>query len=407
MKQSKERGAIVIEATLSLTAFVFVLYTLLMIVNIYYIQARISVALNTATKELSEYCYLYYKAGLGQVDAELGEGTDEGRDEAKKTIDGLSAMNESISGAKDSLNGLDFEGLKENINNGVDAGSGLYDQYSEKFSSDPAGFIGGLATAGIDDLAEAGKAALASIMGRAFMEKNLVAYDGDDTDMFLRRYKVVDGLDGLDFAYSQFLPGGKDGHIQLVVSYDVKVIDFFGWDFKFHFQQAAMSEAWALGISKIHPETNVNKTKDFWDGSPAANAFLRNYALANEPYLGNGTDFDGYDPDTNRFSTVVVANYPDEISAEELKALIIAEYQAMMDRVNGLENPILMYDHNGNPVEIESDSDSRKGKMLIVYPKDKEDYAFRQMWEEIKQEYPEMKLLHKWVREANFSSDGD
>ena len=54
MKQKKERGAIVVEATISLTAFIFAIFTILMIVDVCYTQAKISTALNSATKEISQ-----------------------------------------------------------------------------------------------------------------------------------------------------------------------------------------------------------------------------------------------------------------------------------------------------------------------------------------------------------------
>lgn len=43
MRKENERGAIVVEATLSLTAFVFAIFTILTLVNVYYIQAKMSV----------------------------------------------------------------------------------------------------------------------------------------------------------------------------------------------------------------------------------------------------------------------------------------------------------------------------------------------------------------------------
>ena len=45
MRKGNERGAIVVEATVSLTAFIFAIFTILSIVNVYYIQAKISMAL--------------------------------------------------------------------------------------------------------------------------------------------------------------------------------------------------------------------------------------------------------------------------------------------------------------------------------------------------------------------------
>lgn len=56
----KQKGAIVVEATIALSAFMFAIFTILSIVNICFIQARLGVALNTAAKEISQYSYLYY-----------------------------------------------------------------------------------------------------------------------------------------------------------------------------------------------------------------------------------------------------------------------------------------------------------------------------------------------------------
>ena len=59
-----ESGSVTIEATISLTAFMFAIVTLLTIVNICMIQARMSVAINTTAKELSQYSYLYSLTGF-------------------------------------------------------------------------------------------------------------------------------------------------------------------------------------------------------------------------------------------------------------------------------------------------------------------------------------------------------
>lgn len=78
-----EQGAIVVEATISLTAFMFLIVTILTVINICYAQAKIGVAVNTTAKEISEYSYLYNLTGLREKQGDLySEGED-----AKKTID--------------------------------------------------------------------------------------------------------------------------------------------------------------------------------------------------------------------------------------------------------------------------------------------------------------------------------
>ena len=69
-KISDEKGAIVIEATLSLTFFMFLIVMLLSIVNICIAQAKIAVALNETAKEISQYSYMYTLTGINEIQAE-------------------------------------------------------------------------------------------------------------------------------------------------------------------------------------------------------------------------------------------------------------------------------------------------------------------------------------------------
>ena len=87
MREKNEKGAIVVEATLSMTAFMFAILILLSIADIAYTQTRMAVALNAASKEMSQYCYLYYKFSLDKLNAKLSEGTEE----AEETVDGVGA----------------------------------------------------------------------------------------------------------------------------------------------------------------------------------------------------------------------------------------------------------------------------------------------------------------------------
>ncbi len=59
-----ESGSVTVEATISLSAFMFAIVTILTIVNVCIVQARMSYALNTTAKEISQYSYLYSLTGL-------------------------------------------------------------------------------------------------------------------------------------------------------------------------------------------------------------------------------------------------------------------------------------------------------------------------------------------------------
>lgn len=251
MKNDKECGAIVVEATISLTAFIFVIMTILSIVNIYYIQGRMSIALNSAAKEISQYTYLYFKFNADEIESNLNEDAQESRVTAQETIDGMSALMNSLSGVESSLQSNDFESMISEIESGTTNVNSLITMYASELSSDPTGFITGMGSLVLSDGVDSVKNILAQVLAKSFMEKNLVAYDGDSADEFLNRYHVVDGMDGLDFTYSSLMAYGESDIIQLVLTYEVEVIQLLNIDFTFTFRQIATTNSWGNGVSLI------------------------------------------------------------------------------------------------------------------------------------------------------------
>lgn len=72
-KTETGRGAIVVEATIALTTFIFAIFIILSVVDICYVQSKMSVALNSASKEMSQYAYLYSALGLDEYMSGEGE----------------------------------------------------------------------------------------------------------------------------------------------------------------------------------------------------------------------------------------------------------------------------------------------------------------------------------------------
>lgn len=77
MRYKDEKGAIVVEATMSLTFFIFAMLLILSITNICLAQSKIGVALNSAATEISEYSYLYKLTGLNEKHKEWTEKGEE------------------------------------------------------------------------------------------------------------------------------------------------------------------------------------------------------------------------------------------------------------------------------------------------------------------------------------------
>ena len=71
----------------------------------------------------------------------------------------------------------------------------------------------------------------------------------------------------------------------------MRVIKLLNIDFKFHFRQAAMTNAWATGISLIHKETNVSsESASIWDhgSSVTRHDYIRNQERKDYPYIALG-----------------------------------------------------------------------------------------------------------------------
>ena len=89
-KVSKPQNvAVVIEATLSLSVFMFLIVILLSIVNICTAQAKIGIALNQTAEEMSQYLYFYSLSGLNDIQAKVYADSSETRQQIEGLEDGI------------------------------------------------------------------------------------------------------------------------------------------------------------------------------------------------------------------------------------------------------------------------------------------------------------------------------
>lgn len=394
MRKDTERGAIVIEATLSLTAFVFALFTILSIVNIYYIQAKMSIALNSAAKEISQYSYLYYKLGVNEAEAKLNEGTQDARATAEQTIDGVASLMDSLSGAQNSIETGDFDNLVSSIEGGYSNVDSLVTMYADKLANDPKGFILGMGKMAGNELKEEVKVVLGKVLAKAFMKKNLKAYKEDDPDAFLRRYRVVNGMDGLDFDYTALMAYSTSNQIQLVVTYDVQVIKLLNIDYKFTFRQVAKTTAWGNGISLINPENNATVSTSVWDNpnSTERGKIIVLEEKKNYSYTSSGQGFDAYNNSggANEFISIISVDTNDNTyaTADGIKGRLSGTYNTMYSSVESLDEKINVQDRHGATVSVNSNPDKRTYKLLLVVPENASDAVIQQVKSEFESSHP-------------------
>lgn len=387
MKRQNERGAIVVEATLSLTLFIFLMYTILSIVNIAYVQSKVGVALNSAAKEISQYSYLYYKFGVDQLERDLAEGTQDSRELANSTIDVLgefmTAFEDADNLADSAINmdpsvGEDLETALQSIETAGKDATQLFHEYKDSIGDDPKQFIFGMAKMAGNELKEEVKVVFTQFLAKAFMNKNLVAYNGDNSDDFLKRHDVVDGLDGLDFNYSSLMAYGSSNMIQLVVTYDVTLLQLLDWDFTFTFRQCAKTTAWGNGVSLIEetldPAAPV-QTSTVWD-EPAMQRGKKIVAAEKAAYTytspNENSSFNAYNNSggKNEFVRIVSldTNADTYQASGKMSAVLKARLASMTKQVDKLGTNVEVKNSAGEEITVASNPDTRTYKIILVVP---------------------------------------
>jgi hypothetical protein len=224
-----DRGAVVVEASLSLPVFMFAIFIILSIVNICYVQAKVATALGSATKELSQYTYIYYALNGDKLqDSLLNSAAD--MDALFSDIDQLSSTKPPSS--------------FEDVENTYDTATDLTDRL-KNYADDPASAIVGLFAEDLNDTIDRGKNELGGLVVRYLMEKNLTENGRGGADRFLRNLHVINGMDGLQLD-ATIVPSGER-YISITVEYEVQVLQLLNIENNLHFKQTATTQAWGLG----------------------------------------------------------------------------------------------------------------------------------------------------------------
>ena len=209
MKSAKgERGAVIVEASLALPFFMFAIYTLLSIIQISYTQARMAVALDSATKQVTEYIHVYFALGL---DEQLtGQGG-----ESSKLANGVAEF----------LQGL-----------GTETGT-INDELGQYLDNAGKALQGDSLVAMIQDLAGSG-------LVEQIMKNNMVDGMNYSPEAFQKRNRIEDlNMDGSKFLEAGEGSSGKD--IFMRVNYKIRVVQLLKMDFSFQLSHCAYARAWA------------------------------------------------------------------------------------------------------------------------------------------------------------------
>jgi len=208
-----ERGYIVVETVGSFLLFVLAVTSILSLINIVAVQARVHYAITQAAQTVSMYCYTLDVTGVadhlvnsaGQAQTVQVE-SDAFKENLNGLLDGLESLEPDQVGAKG-----------EAVLNQVEG-------WADDTSSDPKATLQLLLNYGLQE----GESTLFEQLIRPLVGRYLA--NGDMSgDEFLKAFHVSEGLDFYDFSLTSLTPSGAndstlltaDGDVKIAVQYDV------------------------------------------------------------------------------------------------------------------------------------------------------------------------------------------
>lgn len=264
-KLKSEKGSFTVEATLTLTIFMFAFLAIVSLSTVARIEGITQYAINQTAKEISQYYYIADKAGL--IDTKDDNSDFEKVDSLVNAISSLSdATQDGAKEVKGSLSSKDIEGilntyedLPGTVENVEKAATELSNSI-EAIMDDPKTVITSLTSAFAKQAAnEAMTKIIAQPLCKALVPKYVTS--DKNADLYLEKMGVVDGIDGMDFRLSNFLSDGRS--INVVVVYEVELNGFGVFNRTLVIKQTASTAAWVKG----KPLKEVAQSKSIWDES--------------------------------------------------------------------------------------------------------------------------------------------
>lgn len=216
--KNRQSGAIIVEATLSLTTFMFTIVMILFVTHICYAQAKIGTVIDGVAKDLSQVSYIYSLTGLADKHSQLSS-------DAAQATQGLDDVVANLTDVTSTLGNL------------KEVGSSLLND-SEMQNS----MLSLLANEGVNKL----ESILTATLAKQLAKERLSGVDSD-CEAVLKNLGIENTrgtyLDSIDFSDSVFCVNGS-AEIKVVARYSVKLIQLLNIDITFDIVQCAATKAW-------------------------------------------------------------------------------------------------------------------------------------------------------------------
>lgn len=253
-KLKEDEASAVVEAVISFTGFLFVIFTILNVVNFCRAQMLISNAVDTATKELTQYSYFYKMSGLQKLSDDYAAKVDAEKANINGVIGSVDEFYTALAGAQD-----DSVEQSTNVKNAIEEGNLNLDDIQNALSNlktdavdieksmktidnafgavqdNPMAYMKSIAAiAGKETIDILTSHCIAAPLSRLFVAKHFGSSVSEANEK-LKAIGVVDGLDGMNFKMSTLFntvdvnDATKNGDVHIVVYYRLSMLQLFNW----------------------------------------------------------------------------------------------------------------------------------------------------------------------------------
>lgn len=265
-KVNNQAGSVTIEALISFTGFLFVIFTILGTINVCRTQMLVSSAVDTAAKELSQYAYFYKMSGLQKFDKSISKEAEVGKKNVNEVIGTVDNLYSTLAGAVDQTvedttnlvnatkkGELDLQSFETAIKNVDEQGNEIVGSIHEmttafeKVGDDPLLYMRSLVAIAGGEASEYVKKAIAIPLAKFFVQKHFGS-NRREANEALEKLGIEGGLDAMNFNMSTLFSDADKEDIEIIVYYKVKLVSLLGFEpLEVTLCKKAVCKAWLGG----------------------------------------------------------------------------------------------------------------------------------------------------------------
>jgi hypothetical protein len=228
MKLKKdESGMMVVEALISFTIFVIVVFVVIYLTVIFTLHNKVQYAINSTAQQLASYSYLYKAVGIRSAEEKIKEdgskyvsSIDDAADQIADTLNKI----ESLKGDTDKENftSLDADAIQSKIDSLKEVGDSAEKTATKvtELANNPNDLMVGVMYLAFDAVDVEAKKLFAQTAAKLMVQQYL-KMGSNSADEYLKGMNVIDGLAGLDFEGSSVFCDSDSRMIDIVVQYKV------------------------------------------------------------------------------------------------------------------------------------------------------------------------------------------